>query len=378
MLKKRFDTWSYASASSITIVGDYSNTYWPGMRIILKQTTLKYFLVTAVVYSSPNTTLTLDGFGVYTVANAPISAHIDTLEMWPKGFPNPGTLPVQGISIRGGGLDAAGSITSDADYGMILRAKTASPNVGEFTFEDQAGNPLFGFGGGSLISTGGLGVLDGLAEPSTVLGIGQLYVDSGTGELCVKFGDGAVKQLSPSGHLSMRPYIEIGAVAAKAKPTIVYRGASAGYSLPIWDAGTNADEQLFVSEYIAGRWDGASNIQLSIIGYLAGAEDVGDDFALQVSWMNKSTSSGVVPSSTTDVTVETNVDTDRAAQYSIYKVDFAIDWDYNDPDILASDYFAARIRRVAITPGTGKAEISGEFVVSMIIITYTVNKIFKV
>ena len=186
-------------------------------------------------------------------------------------------------------------------------------------------------------------------------------------------GDCSVEgSLKMDGKLSMRPFIEIGKIAQNSKPTIVQRGATAGYSLPIY----NSDqEELYISEYIAGRWDGASNITLSIIGYLSSAEDVNDDFSLQVSWMNKSTSSGVVQDTTTDVVVETNIDTGRAAQYSIYKVDFAIDWDFNDPDILASDYFAARIRRIAV--GGGKVEMSGEFVITMIIITYNVDKVFK-
>lgn len=277
--KQRWDVWTYASANSVTTPGNLTGTYNVGRRVMLKQGTIKYFVIESVTYGSPNTTIVLYGFGTYTLTNDPITSHIDVSDFMPQGFP--ATLP------------------------------TWMPTAA-------------------------------------------------------------------SARLSMRPFIEIGAIAAKAKPTIVYRGASAGYSLPIWDAGTNADEQLFISEYIAGRWNGASDISLSVIGYLASAEDVGDDFALQVSWVNKSTGSGVVPSTTTDVTVETNVATDRAAQYSIYKVDFAIDWDVNNPDILASDYFAARIRRVAITAGTGKAEITGEFVVTMVIITYTVDKVFKV
>jgi len=277
--QQRFDVWTYASANSVTTPGDLRTTYWPGMRVALKQTTIKYFVIESVTYGAPNTTIVLNGLGDYTVANAEITAHIDSPYWMPKGF--------------------------------ATKLATWMPSAA-------------------------------------------------------------------SAKLSMRPFIEIGAIASKSKPTIVYRGANAGYSLPIWNGTTNVDEQLFISEYIAGRWDGASDITLSIIGYLDTAEDVGDDFALQVSWANKSTGSGIFPSATTDLTVETNVDTDRSAQFSIYKVEFPIDWDYPTPDVLASDLFSARIRRVAITAGTGKAEISGEFVVALIVITYTVNKIFKV
>ncbi len=266
--KKRYDTWTYASANSVTVPGDMTGTYWPGMKVALKQGTIKYFVIYSVIYSNPNTIITLNGLGIYTLTNDPITAHIDTLETYPKGFPT-----------------------------------------------------------------------------------GFIYT---------------------TGKLSMRPFIEIGKIAQNNKPTIIQRGASSGYSLPIYNSD---NEELFISEYIAGRWNGASNITLSIIGYIDTDEDVNDDFALQVSWINKSTSSGILPATTTDVTTVTNIETDRNVQYSIYKVDFAIDWDLNDPDIVASDYFAARIRRVAV--GSGNVEMSGEFVITMIIITYDVDKVFK-
>lgn len=155
-------------------------------------------------------------------------------------------------------------------------------------------------------------------------------------------------------------------------PTQVDRGASSGYSLPIY---TSNDEELFFNEYIPGRWDGASDFTVSVIGYLSAAEDVDDDFALQVSWANKSTSAGVFPATTTDVEVRTNIATDRNAQFSIYKVDFTINWDGPDPDVTASDLFCGRLRRIAV--GAGYTEMSGEFVVQAITITYTIDKAYK-
>lgn len=305
----REDVWTYLSALSVTTPGDLTDTYYPGLKTTITQTTVKYFQIETVTYSAETelTTITLNGYGLYTVSNAEITAHSDMVAEAPAGFP----LPYEG-----------------------------------------SGRP-----GGQTI-TGGTGSGESLTLQSTS--------HATKGPILV----------TPA-RLSMRPFIELGTIASKSKPTIVYLGANAGYSLPIWNGTTNVDEQLFISEYIAGRWDGASDITLSVIGYLDTAEDVGDDFALQVSWANKSTGSGIFPSATNDVTVETNIDTDRAAQYSVYKVDFSIVWDYPTPDVVASDLFSARIRRVAITAGAGKAEISGEFVVAMIVITYTVNKIFK-
>lgn len=201
---------------------------------------------------------------------------------------------------------------------------------------------------------------------------GGVYVGDGTNNCAVSSAGVITYTGTSKRHLSMRPFIEQGSIAGVGKPTIVTRGASKGYSLPLYAA----DEELFISEYIAGRWDGASDIVISLIGYLASAEDVDDDFALQVSWANKSTSTGIWQDTTTDVTVVTNIPDARKAQYSIYKVDFTIDWDINDPDIISNDFFAARIRRVAV--GAGNTEMSGEFVITSVTIQYQVDKVYKV
>ncbi|MDH7506202.1 MAG: hypothetical protein QHH15_00240 [Candidatus Thermoplasmatota archaeon] len=175
---------------------------------------------------------------------------------------------------------------------------------------------------------------------------------------------------SGTGKLTMRPSLVAGKIGAVGKPTPVEIGVHAGYSMPVY---SNDDEELFFREYIAGRWDGASNITVSVIVVLAGAEDVGDKFKFQLSWENKATSSGVITTDATDVEVETTILEGRAAQYSIYKVDFAIDWDLNDPDVVASDHLGLRLRRIAAS----SLECSGEIVVLDCVITYDVNKIFK-
>lgn len=175
---------------------------------------------------------------------------------------------------------------------------------------------------------------------------------------------------SGTGHLTMRPSIVAGKIAQNSKPTPVSIGAHAGYSMPVYNSD---DEELFFRDYVAGRWDGASDITVSVIVCLAGAEDVGDKFQLQVSWENKSTGSGVISTSTTDVPVETTIATSRAAQYSIYKVDFTVDWDLPNPDVVASDHIAFRLRRIAAS----SLEVSNEIIVLDCLVTYTVDKIYK-
>lgn len=81
------ETWTYASASSFTVSGDTTSKYQIGDKILITQTTDKYFIITNVVYSSPNTTVTVDGFGIYTLANAEITANSYSKMETPQGFP---------------------------------------------------------------------------------------------------------------------------------------------------------------------------------------------------------------------------------------------------------------------------------------------------
>lgn len=47
----------------------------------------------------------------------------------------------------------------------------------------------------SLGSEDGLALKDGISEPATLAGYAKIYIDSGTGDLSVKYGDGTVKTI---------------------------------------------------------------------------------------------------------------------------------------------------------------------------------------
>ncbi len=85
------ETWTYASADdptfTFTIAGDKTSKYSPGMRIKLTQTTVKYFIITAVSYTSPNTTVTVYGGTDYDLNNATISDNYYSFQKAPQGFP---------------------------------------------------------------------------------------------------------------------------------------------------------------------------------------------------------------------------------------------------------------------------------------------------
>ena len=84
-------TWTYASADSptftFTISGvDLTAVLTPGTRIKLTQTTVKYFIVTAVSFST-NTTVTIYGGTDYTLVNAAITNPFFSRLKGPAGFP---------------------------------------------------------------------------------------------------------------------------------------------------------------------------------------------------------------------------------------------------------------------------------------------------
>ncbi|MGH7203876.1 MAG: hypothetical protein ACREHC_05525 [Candidatus Levyibacteriota bacterium] len=86
------EIWTYASADApthtFTVSGDQTGKYSPGMRVRLSQSsTTKYFLITGVSYSSPNTTITLYGGTGYTLANSTISSPFYSTNKAPQGFP---------------------------------------------------------------------------------------------------------------------------------------------------------------------------------------------------------------------------------------------------------------------------------------------------
>lgn len=81
------ETWTYDSATTLTISGDKTAKYWPGMRLKLTQTTEKFFIVTKVAHAAGTTTITFYGGTDYTLANAAITNPYYSVAKAPSGFP---------------------------------------------------------------------------------------------------------------------------------------------------------------------------------------------------------------------------------------------------------------------------------------------------
>jgi len=78
------DTWTYASATTITVAAGAAAIYTKGDRIRLTQTTVKYWVIAAVA----DTLLTIIETDDYTLANAAISANYYSHADKPVGFPS--------------------------------------------------------------------------------------------------------------------------------------------------------------------------------------------------------------------------------------------------------------------------------------------------
>lgn len=81
------NTWTYASSTTFTVTGDVTAQFPVGTKIMLTQTTIKYFYVTASSYSAPNTTVTITGGSDYSLANAAITSPALSYDASPQSFP---------------------------------------------------------------------------------------------------------------------------------------------------------------------------------------------------------------------------------------------------------------------------------------------------
>jgi hypothetical protein len=77
------DTWTYASATTITVPSGAASIYSVGDKVKITQTTAKYFYITGVA----DTTLTVYAGSDYTVANAAITSPCYSKALTPIDFP---------------------------------------------------------------------------------------------------------------------------------------------------------------------------------------------------------------------------------------------------------------------------------------------------
>jgi len=77
--------------------------------------------------------------------------------------------------------EAAIYLLLDQDYKMVVKT-----SAGATVYTRDPVKPITETGSNKLL------IVDGIAEPDTISGIAQIYVDTADGDLKVKFGDGTV------------------------------------------------------------------------------------------------------------------------------------------------------------------------------------------
>jgi len=151
------DTWTYASATTFTISGDKTGVLSIGDKLKLTQTTVKYFYVVGVSYSSPNTTVTVTGGSDYTLANATITSPHYSHSSSPVGFPQWFNYTPTGISATNVTLSGRFCIN-----GRMVRASFRAVFSGAITFTSMPTLPVTASAnylttGNSIISACGVG-----------------------------------------------------------------------------------------------------------------------------------------------------------------------------------------------------------------------------
>jgi hypothetical protein len=181
------NTWTYASASTFTISGDYTAIYTKGTRIKWTQTTVKYGTVVSSSYGAPNTTVTILVNTNYVVTNAAISANYYSYLAAPLSFPQWFTYTSTGTNITlGNGTIVAKYMTVGKTLWVTILFTLGSTSAvtGDVNFTLPIAVVAEGTGKCSLADTG-TARYDGDTQPSgTALyvrtkGSSGTYVTSG-------------------------------------------------------------------------------------------------------------------------------------------------------------------------------------------------------
>lgn len=146
--------------------------------------------------------------------------------------------------------------------------------------------------------------------------------------------------------LTMRPMIDIIPQIAHAVPVQVTYGVHKGFTMPIWNAGANVNEQLFAGGTVPKRWEGASNFTVRFVASLSGGEDVGDKFQFRLLW-DPACCDGTIVNTYVTAPKEITVLAGRNGQYSNYCVDFTIVYNTVDHVVCEDALMGMILQRIA-------------------------------
>jgi hypothetical protein len=172
-------TATYASATSFTVAADVTPFIRVGSKILLTQTTAKYFYVTAVSYSAPDTTVTVTGGTDFTLANAAITAPFYSNIATPQGFPHwfsytptftaSGSMTIGALSIGYAKFCIIGRALTVQVQATFTTGGTASTTV-NYTLPVTAEDTSANLGGwGMLFDPAAVGAANNIAGSGTLL-----------------------------------------------------------------------------------------------------------------------------------------------------------------------------------------------------------------
>jgi len=172
--------------------------------------------------------------------------------------------------------------------------------------------------------------------------------------------------------LEFRPDIDFETVRANGQPTWVHRSVFGGFSMPIWDAGGNVNEELSVDMCVPDRWDGESDFYVHIHCWVDTAQDAADDtFKLWIQYDNFTPGVDVVWDAATATSKETT--TGVCDIYQSFIVTHQIAYNMGrHPVVEPGDNLSIKIRRMAVVMGN---EIEGEVVIAHIGVIFQCDKL---
>ena len=136
---------------------------------------------------------------------------------------------------------------------------------------------------------------------------------------------------------SIAPFLDENTANVANKPTLVARGLFQGYSMPEYAVG----EELFFRMRVPHRWNNGTNPHFVAITSITGAEDVGDQYAFNLSWVSEDIEH-VIPTNT----IETVVSEVTVANGTAYYAEI-IAFELDASTMVAGQNLQMRLRRVA-------------------------------
>jgi hypothetical protein len=138
------------------------------------------------------------------------------------------------------------------------------------------------------------------------------------------------------------PFLDENLSNTQGKPTVISRGICKGYSMPIWSAGANTNEELYFRIRCPHRWDGVTNPWFFSISSITVGETVDDKYKFQLEWMSSDVG-GVIPNTIIEtITCEVTCSTGKNAAYYAQILAFEM----NASTLVSGQCVQGRLRRI--------------------------------